>query len=370
MFGSTQGNKSKVNSNNIRNNKINIIPNSVIKDKITSVTGKNLLDSPYFMSKAHLFKVNEGHTYYKKILNFEVDNNVLAYMDIESRLDELLQINMAREIYEMRFKKSTHLFKTREDVVQYIGYGTIKNPIPISDEEMEKINERIENSNEERSIALKKIIAEESHKKKVNEIRETKKVNISIPNGRKLLNSPLTGSLTGEIIGSGAGHMIGGLANAGSVLGSTMGALNGGLILGGAGALIGGLLAAKDDGIEWFDTVLVLDKEGVIIAGKFQLPYKDIKHIEADRGDGFDVVTFTLENQGFQFKTPDGIALKEVMDEIKRGIELDLVEPEQKSDSNRTSEKDKVDALMKYSELYEKGLLTKDEFEAKKKELL
>lgn len=234
---------------------------------------------------------------------------------------------------------------------------------------MEKINERVENSNNERSVALKKIMAEELHKKTVNEIRETKKVNISIPNGRKLLNTPLTGALTGDIIGSGAGSLIGGLASAGDVLGGTMGALSGSLILGGAGALIGGLLAASDDGIEWFDTVLVLDKEGAIIAGKLQLPYKDIKHIEAEKGDGFDVVTFTLEKQGFQFKTPDGIALKQVMDEIMEGIELDS-EPEQISDSGTTSETDKVEALMRYAELYEKGLLTKDEFEAKKKELL
>lgn len=342
--------------------------NAQIKYKITTLTGKKLRESPYFSSRKQIFNVKDGYTYYKNILNIEANNNVLEYEDVESRLDELLQINNAKAIYELRNKKPTHLFKTKQDLEQYIGYGTIKNPIPITDEEMEKINEKIENSELERSVASKIILAEELHKKTIEKIKETKKVDISIPNGRKLLNSPLTGALTGDIIGSGAGSMIGGLASAGDILGSTMGALNGGLILGGAGALIGGLLAATDDGIEWFDTVLVLNKEGAIIAGKLFLPYKDIKHINVEKGRSFDVVTFTMNNNGLQFKTSDGMALKKVMDELMENMELDTVE--RQIVTSNTSATDNAEALMKYAELYEKGLLTKDEFEDKKNELL
>ena len=351
-----------------KNNKAEI---DRIKRKITTLTGKNLSDSAYFKARKNFYNVSDVHTYYKKILNLEAEKNVLEYDNVESRLDELFQIGQSRVIYELRTKKPTYLFKTSQDVEQYIGYGTVKNPIPFSDEEMEEINEKIKNSGEERSVALKKIIAEGLHEKTVEKIRKTKQVNISIPNGRKLLNSPLTGSLTGDIIGSGAGSMIGGLASAGDLLGSTMGALNGSLILGGAGALIGGLLAAKDDGIEWFDTVLVLDNEGVIIAGKLLLPYKDIRHINAEKGSKFDVVTFTMENNGLQFKTDDGLALKEVMEEMMENVTLDAAEPEQMSASDTSSsELDNVEALMKYAELFEKGLLSNEEFEAKKKELL
>lgn len=345
--------------------------NAPIKDKITALTGKNLSDSPYFKARKEIFNVNDVHTYYKKILNFEVDHNALEYDDVEARLDELLQMNNARVLYELRLKKPTHLFKTQQDIEQYIGYGTVKNPIPISDEEMKKINEKIEDSDLNRSVALKNIISEESHKKDIEKIRETKQVDISIPNGRKLLNSPLTGALTGDIIAGGAGRMIGGLAGAGDVLGGAMGALNGGLILGGAGALIGGLLAAKDDGIEWFDTVLVLNETEAIIAGKIVLPYKDIKLVNAEKGSKFDVVTLTMEKQGLQFKTSNGMALKEVMDEMMENCELNNVEPEQITTSDNTaSATNNVEALMKYAELYEKGLLTEEEFAAKKKELL
>ena len=340
-----------------------------IKVKITALTGKNISDSPYFKARKQVFKVTDTHTYYKEILNLEAENNVLEYDNVETRLDELLQMDNAKTIYNLRDKKPTHLFKTQQDIEQCIGYGTVQNPIPFTDEEMEDINERIEKSNDNRPEALKKIISEDLHKKNADTIRETKKVNISIPDGKKLFNSALTGSVTGDIIGSGAGSMIGGLASAGDVLGSTMGALNGSLILGGAGALIGGLLAAADDGIEWFDTVLVLDKEGAIIAGKLLLPYNDIIHIEAEKGKGFDVVTLTMKDKGLQFKTFDGFALKEVMEEIMENSELNT-EPERQIPISDVSETDKVEALMKYAELYEKGLLSDEEFEAKKKELL
>lgn len=346
--------------------KLHFQKDAPIRNKIREITGKNISDSDYFKVRRQTFNAKENHVYYKYILNSEVDSNNLKYGDVESRLDELLQINDAKVLYDLRFKRPTHLFKTRQDLEQYIGYGTKDNPIPISDEEMEKINKKIKNSGSNRSSALKNILSEESHKKAVELIKETKKVNISIPDGKKLLNSPLTGALTGDIVGSGVGHMIGGLAGAGSVLGSTMGALNGGLILGGAGALIGGLLAASDDGIEWFDTILVLDEKGAIIAGKIFLPYKDIKHINAEKGDKFDVVTLTMENYGLQFKTSHAMALKEVMDEMI-GVELNNVEHEQ---IPVTNENDNVEVLMKYAELYEMGLLTAEEFESKKKELL
>lgn len=143
-----------------------------INYKISEVTGKHFSDSPYFTERKRLFNVTDGYTYYKDILKFEVNNNALEYEDIEARLDELLKINDARTLFELRLKKPTYLFKTHEDLDQYIGYGTAKNPIPISDREIEKITE----SGLDRSAALKKILSKGTNKKDVGKIRETKQV--------------------------------------------------------------------------------------------------------------------------------------------------------------------------------------------------
>lgn len=154
-----------------------------VKYKISEVTGKHLSDSPYFMERKKLFNVSDGYTYYKDILKWEVKNNALEYDDIEARLDELLKINDARTIFELRIKRPTYLFKTREDLEQYIGYGTAKNPIPIADEEIEKLTEE----GFDRSAALKKILSEEKHKKKYGlqgeEIPVKKKVDNNINQG-------------------------------------------------------------------------------------------------------------------------------------------------------------------------------------------
>ena len=53
-----------------------------IKYKISEVTGKHLLDSPYFTERKKLFNVTDGYTYYKDILKWEADNYDLKYEDI------------------------------------------------------------------------------------------------------------------------------------------------------------------------------------------------------------------------------------------------------------------------------------------------
>lgn len=160
-----------------------------IKYKISEVTGKHLSDSSYFTERKKLFNVTDGYTYYKDILKFEVKNNALEYEDIEARLDELLKINDARTIFELRLKRPTYLFKTREDLEQYIGYGTAKNPIPIADEEIEKLTER----GLDRTDALKKILSKGTDKKDVDKIRETKQVdNITNQENEKPQVLPVT----------------------------------------------------------------------------------------------------------------------------------------------------------------------------------
>lgn len=146
--------------------------------KISEVTGKYLFESQYFIERKKLFNVSDGYTYYKDILKWEVDNYGLEYEDIEARLDELLKINDAKTLFELRLKKPTYLFKTREDLKQYIGHGTAEAPIPITDEEIEKLREM----GFDRSVALDNILSEGKHKKEYEAQGEEIPVKIKVDN--------------------------------------------------------------------------------------------------------------------------------------------------------------------------------------------
>ena len=139
-----------------------------INYKISEITGKHLWDSDYFTERKKLFNVSDGYTYYKDILKWEVANYNLEYDDLEVRLDELLKIGDAKTIFELRFKHPTCLFKTREDLKNYIGHGTAKAPIPFTDEEIEKRKRDLEFA-----ATLKNIQSKETDNA-VNKIKETK----------------------------------------------------------------------------------------------------------------------------------------------------------------------------------------------------
>ena len=70
------------------------------------------------------------------------------------------------------------------------------------------------------------------------------------------------------------------------------------------------------------------------------------------------MIVFTLKNKGLDFKTDDAKALKIVIEEYMQKYFANKKKP-----SN-------VDELLKYGELFEKGVITKEELEEKKKELL
>lgn len=146
-----------------------------IKYKISEVTGKHLLDSPYFTERKKLFNVTDGYTYYKDILKWEADNYDLKYEDIEARLDELLKINNAKTIFELRFKYPTCLIKTRENLEQYIKYGDV-NPSHVDNEKWKKNASKGLNQ----PVSLNNTQSKETDENEMNEIRNTKQVDNNI----------------------------------------------------------------------------------------------------------------------------------------------------------------------------------------------
>ena len=70
------------------------------------------------------------------------------------------------------------------------------------------------------------------------------------------------------------------------------------------------------------------------------------------------MIVFTLLDKGYEFKTDDAGALKIVIDEHIQKYNANIKNP------------GNVDDLLKYADLYERGIITKEELEEKKKELL
>ena len=198
------------------------------------------------------------------------------------------------------------------------------------------------------------ILKEETHQNNIIKIRATRTVSIEIPY-HVPTDDVMHGSIKGEMMGSAAGRAMEGLFGDNNSLSSTV---NAGLILGGVGSLIGGLAAASDDGIRWNTAQLYIADDEIIISGKYSLSFDEIKLISVGKYKSSDVIVFTLQNQGLEFKTDDALALKIVIEEYI-----------QKYNSNKKSPGN-VDDLLKYGELYEKGIITKEELEMKKKELL
>ena len=127
----------------------------------------------------------------------------------------------------------------------------------------------------------------------------------------------------------------------------------------------------------------VLTEDEALIAGKIVLPYRNIKHVHAEKGKGFDVVTLTMNQGGLQFKTSNGVALKEVMDEmIEESKEKVLISsnsensPQEKLHTDLEQqepvkiEKSPFEKIKEAKELLDMGALTQDEFDEIKRKAL
>lgn len=129
----------------------------------------------------------------------------------------------------------------------------------------------------------------------------------------------------------------------------------GGAVFGTAGL---GLGAFDEGSVKWKSTDLILMDNGLNVKSTGAvLLYEDIKNVVlGQKGVLHKIVTIvTNEGNNFIFKVSNTEVIA-----LKRIIEDNLT---------MSSSNDNVNILLKYAELYEKGLLTKEEFELKKQEL-
>ena len=128
--------------------------------------------------------------------------------------------------------------------------------------------------------------------------------------------------------------------------------------------------------IEWREYMLYLNDDGFTIPGLDQsVLYKDIGSVIVDKNSQSDMgllIQIKKSDEYYESDLQSAIKLKiplKFRTPIALGLEALLKEKMPKEDTPKDNSSD-ADALMKYAELYEKGLLTEEEFNAKKKELL
>lgn len=126
----------------------------------------------------------------------------------------------------------------------------------------------------------------------------------------------------------------------------------------------------------WAPDKFIIDDDGLIVESNGQtILFNQIKSVKtitppAQRNSLLVVMAFKNGNS-FSVKTLMPLGLEALIKErIVEQDESEEANPQETSSNNEEKRSSDADELMKYAELYEKGLLTEEEFNAKKKEIL
>ena len=149
-------------------------------------------------------------------------------------------------------------------------------------------------------------------------------------------------------------------------------AIVGGAFLGEWGTVLGAL---NEGNTSWKTTDLLFMEDGINIKSTGHvILYEDVKKvILGEKGIVFTIVTIiTNFGENFVYRTgnQNAIASKSIIEDNMPKMIPNLTSKTVKSNNNMANKYDEADILLKYAELYEKGLLTKEEFDMKKAELL
>lgn len=132
----------------------------------------------------------------------------------------------------------------------------------------------------------------------------------------------------------------------------------------------------SSDFVEWREFMLYLHDDKLTIPSIDKtILYEDIGSVIVDKKSQSDMgllMQIEMSDEFYESDLQSGIKLKlpfKFRTPIALGLEAFLKDKMPKEDTPKDNASD-ADALVKYAELYEKGLLTEEEFNAKKKELL
>ena len=267
-----------------------------------------------FLKKNNLDE-STSNIFYKNILKNEIKNGTLNYEDIESRLDELMKLDV-EALYKKIYKShnlDTSSFKTQLDIDAYLGY---------------EYAEKYEKSREKAKAKHMKNL--EKERSKVQKIEE--KFNIDLT-GKQWFECTIE-----EIKYSTFQNQPNRNIDTAYVIISS-------------------------------DNVEIL-KESVFIKsnmGTRKIFYENITSIDYDARGMFHASSSMIINT----KSAEHVHLKHVSEEnyalLNNAFESYIKKPQE---TTIVSQSSKADDLLKYAELFEKGLISEDEFNKMKNEII
>ncbi len=271
-----------------------------------------------------------ANVFYKNILKNEIINETLNYEDIESRLDELMKLDV-EALYKKIYKShnlDTSSFKTQLDIDAYLGYEYA--------EKYEKSREKAKAKNLEKE-RLK------AEKMEENRIKNLEKERLKVQKIEEKYNVDLTGKKWFE-------------CSIEEIKYSTF----------------------QNQPHRNIDTAyVIIDRDNVEILkesvfiksnmGTRKIFYENITSIDYDARGMFHASSSLIINT----KSAEHIQLKHVSEEkyalLNNAFENYIKKPQQ---TTIVSQSSKADDLVKYAELLEKGLISEDEFNKMKNEII
>ena len=223
----------------------------------------------------------------------KVESSIIVKNNVESQ-------NIHHDSSFDKFKKFT---SSKFDKVKESAFTISKSTKDFAENTSNVISSKFDETN---YVTLEKY----SYSDSLSYIQENKYSLIQFPASDEETKNKLRKLLSGEVIGGGAG-LVGAAASIG-LIGSTLGA---GLIIVGAGALIGGVIASNYANMSWVSTKLFIYDDELVFAGKFSLPYSEIKHVDVKMHQEDELVVLTLKKQSIEFRTYNANALKTVIQE-------------------------------------------------------
>ena len=286
------------------------------EDRIEELCGGFLANDAFTIKlKENNLKESTSNINYKNILKSEIENKTLNYEDIESRLDELMKLDVDALDNKIRRRqqKDTSLFKTQHDINDFMG---------------DKYAEKYYKS------ALK--AKEKNLKKKREEEDKIRKI-------EEKFNITLTGKIWFK-------------CGIEEIKYSTF---------------------TNEARRDYDHAYVIINKDHVEIIkesvwikskmGSRKIFYDNIASIDFDARGRLHASSSVIINT----KSAEHIQLKFVDEKdynlLNNAFEDYIKKPQETTIVSQTSN---ADELLKYAELYEKGLLTKEEFDMKKAELL
>ena len=295
------------------------------ENKIEELCG-GFLGNDTFKDKLEKNNLDEStsNVYYKSILKNEIKNKTLDYENIESRLDELMKLDVDALNNKIKNKQDTSLFKTQEDINDFLGAKYTEK----HNKSIEKA--RVKNLKKERKEAEKRVKNFEKENDKIRKLED--KFNIDLT-GKEWFECSIE-----EVKYSTFNNQPRRNIDTAYVV-------------------------INNDYVEILKESLIIKSN----MGSRKLFYDNITSIDYDARGRLHASSSMIINT----KSAEHIQLKHV-DEKNYNLLHDAFENFMKKPSETTiiPQSSKADDLVKYAELYEKGLISEAEFNKMKNEII